>query len=160
MCYNIHIQGNEAEVLSQNPDQMKKLFTIVVLSAIIATIAYGVVNFGNKGIAYVNGDLATYQAHHKPVEKWYYEVQTASVTDGKMFAICTNLQPEIKEVKGGDIVVTTKKNGNLVELELPPANPKAALKKGPYFTVRVVDGVLITIYFTTLSDVIKHNLNT
>ncbi len=139
---------------------MKKLLTIVVLSAIIATVAYGVVNFGNKGIAYVNGDLATYQAHHKPVEKWYYEVQTASVTDGKMFAICTNLQPKIESVKGNEVTVVTSKNGGMVELELPLAHPKAALKKGPYFTVLVVDGELTTVYFTTVSDVIKHNLNT
>ncbi len=143
---------------------MKKAFRILFILAVIAGLGYAGVKYGNVAITTVNqfadspyNEMQTYRKHHRPVEGSYYEIVATSTTDGKVFIIAQNVKMKITSNKAGDSIVETEKHGSIREVEVP-ANKVGALN-GSYFTVRVVDGKLATIYFVSEHELLRHALN-
>lgn len=136
---------------------MKKAFRILFILAIIGTVGFFGISATNKGmkcVDYFNGDLATYQSHHKPVTNWYYSVETSSVDGDKTFIIGRNIQPVMKTVKNAEVSISLEPNDKLREIEVPAK--KVGLKAGAlFFTVKTVDGVPTLIYFPNEREVIK-----
>ena len=126
----------------------------------IGGLAFFGVSASNKGIKYVDldNDLATYRAHHEAKQGWYYQTKSISSSGKKTFIIAMNVRPGVEMVKSGETQVALTENGSLVEIEVPAKY--VGPKTGPYFTVKVVDGIQTTIYFPNKIEMVRHALNT
>ncbi|MBC7766811.1 hypothetical protein H7Y21_02355 [Arenimonas sp.] len=144
---------------------LKKLFVSIVGIAIVVFSVHASWAKDTRTtteIAQIRNELASYKEHHRPVDGWYYQAEVISgKNETEMFIICTNIQPQAVDTGAAETIgIGLKKNGNLVELEVPRKSAGAESKAGKYFTVKVIDGVPTTIFFDSEAKVIQHSLNT
>lgn len=130
---------------------------LVVIAGIVGVIALVGRNEKLKSsINSFNAERDAYRSHHKPVEGWYYSVESVSTepVSKKTFIIGRNMQPLLKKLEDGTVSISLEPNGRLYEVEVPVRT--AGLKSvGAYFTVKTVDRKRTLIYFPNEQEVIK-----
>ena len=125
-----------------------KIFKIVVMFGIIASLAAVGLMYSNKGINLMDdvSKIQTYQSLLQPEIGSYYSIQSITKKGSAIFVIGQKVKPLV----GGKVTP----QGQLVTIEVPSAKG-TGLMKGPFLTV--TGGV--THYFNTEVEVVQHALD-